>query len=108
MMFMMSPGIVLFFALFHLAFDWIGFIRVMIRYGLTAKWTQFRYRDCKDEKASSLKVELDIHQKSEKEFYLVNGIQITQCTIKEKVKHLRPTSYMVFAAKTSWNCSLCM
>ena len=86
MMFMMSPGIVLFFALFHLAFDWIGFIRVMIRYGLTAKWTQFRYRDCKDEKASSLKVELDIHQKSEKEFYLVNGIQITQCTIKEKVK----------------------
>ena len=30
-MFMMSPGIVLFFALFHLAFEWIGFIRVMIR-----------------------------------------------------------------------------
>ena len=31
MMFMMSPGIVLFCALFHLAFDWVGFIRVMIR-----------------------------------------------------------------------------
>ena len=31
MMFMMSPGIVLFCALFHLAFDWVGFIRVMVR-----------------------------------------------------------------------------
>ena len=79
--------------------------------------SRLRYRDfdaailtsrCEEKKVSSVKAELDIHQKSEKEFYLVNGIQITQCTIKEKVRQLRPTSCIVFAAKTCWNCSLCM
>ena len=87
MMFMMSPGIVLFFALFHLAFDWVGFIRVMIRksflqplvpylnhfwcYDRASKWNQL------------YEVELGIRRKSEMAFCSANGIQTTQNTMKE-------------------------
>ena len=95
MMFMMSPGIVLFCALFHLAFDWVGFIRVMIRkclfYGEPLKCSMQLKTLRNDAKVTfdqskPGQVRPEVHKRDEREFYLLNGLHITRNKTKESIK----------------------
>ena len=111
MMFMMSPGIVLFCALFHLAFDWVGFIRVMIRkclfYGDRLKSSSSRHIEISQKlhlrpksfrfnQSKPCQVGPEVHKKDERELYLLNGLYITRKKTKESIKMLIQTIQFIF------------